>query len=799
MKETNPAKGTMNPIYIEFEPAATKLHQQFLAEATVMNLGLIIQKEKKLRVSFYQAIGLDDIYLVIVSCHIDNVLIRLANEYNFPRGFPILWRPGCSMQYFGFYPKFSNDDRQEPDNLTEFDRITGLEFFRKWSGFLGQMIAFEVGSTKGGSQYYWTMTSKNSALNTSPFVRDARRLMEPFVSVKLLESMVRNGLHICAEIMSKNDQTHGTRVLSETPVVTAIGHGQCFSVGTKGAVGSSFVKFFDHEELVGFCMEHKLPCDSAILMRDGGMARKFMLELSKRRDDMNDDALKELLNLFPVEIRKGSVQHSEILGNCLEGLVIKLWSGSEASMKKYKFAGYTIRTMLLREVFKDYILDPDLKKKAQEFVGRWCVSDAGSQYWYRFALEAFIAYDNFVLGDETVGSHIQIAESIEMKGDMQSTIDRFEQAVANSKSVTIIVCVGPIGSGKSTFGAELAAKSAKFVHIDGDVLGLGAAIVETLGRERNDFTLWRITEALMRGQIPIISTGGGAVCSPGQTPTSRIRHFVRSTLGIGCRTILCLPLDQSLSSSDAPQAKSTVKLWDPKLNLTDIYLDQQSVRNSIIERVKRGDWTPDPKLPVEKFAQIISNKSKENAKFCSALALDATYIYSYPRISSQNYGIQKTFDMEQILSNVVYPPDLSAGKFNQLRILVQIDSFCGHITWKYDAKQKIPFSVADFDELRAKYPAQMSGQMIKVQDLSAKYCYQFAIPSEPIHDDKSTHITINCQNHFPQDTRQMALALAEGQPKVQLLLKDNKTTIEYDMEHAVRTPCTIRVLATFGI
>lgn len=32
-------------------------------------------------------------------------------------------------------------------------------------------------------------------------------------------------MHICAEVMSFNDQTHGAEVINESAIVTAIGHG----------------------------------------------------------------------------------------------------------------------------------------------------------------------------------------------------------------------------------------------------------------------------------------------------------------------------------------------------------------------------------------------------------------------------------------------------------------------------------------------------------------------------------------------------------------------------------------------
>jgi len=96
---------------------------------------------------------------VMVSCHVDRVLIRLAREFNFPRGFPLLWRPGRSVQSFGFYPKFENDARCAPlEGDSEFADVREIRFFRKWSGFLGQVCAFSIDGSN-----YWMACSKNSA------------------------------------------------------------------------------------------------------------------------------------------------------------------------------------------------------------------------------------------------------------------------------------------------------------------------------------------------------------------------------------------------------------------------------------------------------------------------------------------------------------------------------------------------------------------------------------------------------------------------------------------------------------
>lgn len=364
----------MTTKYIDFQQISVddKLREQFIAQATGMNLGNIIKKSKGLvRAVFHQAIGMPDVYVVSIIGSNDGILIKLANECNFPRGFPVLWIPNVKMQYFGFYPKFSNDDRQTVDDLSEFDNVTGVDFFKKWSGFLGQLMVFKIGNEK-----YWTVASKNSAINISPFVADAKRIFEPFVTDELADAMIKQQLHICAEIMSQNDQVHGTRVIKETPIVTAIGVGQLYdpsktNKNSKNNNQNSFANFFSNEALVDFCVKYHLPCDSAISIINPIAAKTFIKKLSLDRDFMTDDKLMEMLKGFEkdVIVRKGTVVHSDILGNCLEGLVIKLKHQNNAVIvKKYKFASYTIRTMLLREEFNNFVIGNKLTERVKTFI-----------------------------------------------------------------------------------------------------------------------------------------------------------------------------------------------------------------------------------------------------------------------------------------------------------------------------------------------------------------------------------------------------------------------------------------------
>lgn len=801
-----------NVTYLGFEQFTpdNKLRDQFLSEATGMKLGAIIKSSKGLvRPVFHKAIGLESIYLVIIVGVNDGVLIRLANECGFPRGFPIIWQPKKRMQYFGFYPKFSNDERQLPDDLSEFNNVTGLEFFKKWSGFLGQLLIFEINNNK-----YWTVTSKNSATSESPFVQDARRLFEPFITDEVVNIMLEKRLHICAEMISKNDQVHGSRVLSESPVVTAIGSGHLYDLPlSQKEQETEFVQFYDNKMLVDFCTKYRLPCDSAVYINDGSAAKEFIKQLSIERDFMTDDNLEKMVKNFDkyTTITKGTIKHSDIIGNCLEGLVIKLYdtpcgitnsTNQNVIIKKYKFAPYTIRTLLLREVFDNFVFGYTLKNHIQKFIDGWCVSEKGAKYWRNFALECFMMYQEmlskeYIPDNKQVGIHIEIADKIMEQQHSDNIQEIFDKQLVTLTNGTIIICVGPIGSGKTTFASELSNKNPLFVVIDGDTLDLGKDITMKLGKERNDYSRWKIIQALMSKKIPIISAGGGILFSSDKNQSSILRSQIYKTLGIVCRIILCV-------SGNFDNITLLNKNYDPQLS----YNNNDLVKQAVVRRVNLAEWKIDRKIVTKKdtpeaalnnFADFIAKKSSDNYKFALKLIADADYIFGYPYITSNNYGIQSDFDFNQILAHIIPTTNMSYNKFSQIRILTLVnDNIIGHITMGFSTSQNLDYSSAEFEKISKFYPSIVAGQYIKVSSDNSKNTYTFAIPEYPIHDDKSTHITIDCGNHAPKETGAIVRAIMANEKIIQLPTKDNHF-VKYNLQNLISEPCQIHILGVFGI
>ena len=786
--------------FAHFTPYTTPkgFKDKFLSQANGLKLNEIIKDSKgKIKVSFFHSNDVEGIFLIMISGYQDWKLIELAKKYGFPRGFPILWIPDVSMQYFGFYPKFSNDDRQRSDDLSEFEDVVSIDFFKKWSGFLGQLFFFQF-----NGKIFWTTTSKNSADFDSKFVKEAKKLFEPFITNNLAEKMIQDKVHLSAEMMSKNDQVHGARVFIESPVVTSVGHGSFFDLTKKSydIVQEKFVKFYNHHDLVDFCVKYNLPCDSAIIINNPITAKKFITDLSNNRDYIDNDILNNIISKYcnDITIHKGTVNHEEILGNCLEGLVFKLkHSNGTVSTKKYKFPNYTIRTMLLREQFKNFAFTFALRSRIRDFINGWCVTQDGKDYWYQFALYAFMKYLDFKPKDPDVGSHIQLVESLSGFYTKSNMDEIFNKKMESLLAGTVVLCIGPIGSGKTTIMKKLCKSNDKLVPVDGDKLDLGSDIVAKLGKERNDYTRWKIIETLMKGYVPVVSTGGGVLFSMDRKKIFMLRNHIFETLGVNIRLVVMV----------ADRCDNITRVSNEH-DASAIYKDGSIVFETIVTRIGRNEWNVPDKFygkkknstnmdAIYKFADFIKSKSGKNLDFAEKIIMEGDCVFTFPVVTPDNYGSYKTLDFSHIVDNIIYPQNQLSGTFSQIRLLAYVDGFFGHITVEYDTNGEIAFSLGiakniekfyEDDSTCHFYTLSTKGQS-KGKDVS------FVVPNKSIHDDGTTHITVNPGNHFPKDMKTATKMIKNNEPII--LKTKNGDDIEYEVKD--RKKCIIQFYGSFAI
>lgn len=771
------------------------LERRFFRECPLSLKILFKDKQIKnvMKIKFCKAQNLD-LYLVIISCHIDRILIELGKDYGVPRGFPCIWKPGKSLQTFGFYPKFDNDDRQTPDKMEEFENVSSVRFFEKWSGFLGQTIVFAHEGV-----FYWTVTSKNSGSSDSKFVQDAYRIISPFMTPGVIADMYDQNLHFCCEVMSQNDQTHGARVLKESFIITAIGTGctYYFDESHPDIVQDRFVKFFDHQEIITFCIKHNLPCGSAIIINSKENIKEFMNALSTMRDFMTLSGLQSLLDFTNcVQRIQGTVNHQEILGDVLEGLVLHLtYANGQSLVKKYKFPNYTWRTMLLRTQFHDFILSNEhLKKEAMHFVKYWCISEAGKKHWYRCALAAFMMRNNFENPTPEIGDHIVIADKLKnIPEDIDIELE-FDKLCQNNIHGTIVLLLGPIGSGKTTYMRKIyETNQEKFYPIDGDLLGLDAmSTVMKLGSERNDYSIWKIIEALMMGKVPIVSTGGGVLHS--FKGDFILRQKIRRALGINVQIILILP------DPHQETATSISADYDP----SQLYSDKKMVEQAIARRLKSNEWTRPAEFKTDQgFIDKICRLSSDNLKFAKSLLQQADIRFAVPVVNEENHSIIDLggVDLSPICDLITIGSPIASGKFGQIRVLVHVvgegvDKIA-HITWLFDKDGKQQFSLIDCNNLYNKFPEKIVNGYVITMKSDGKPV-SFAVPETPIHEDCSTHVTLDPGDHQPACMRTLALGIANNEKVISVPTKSDKTYV-YKIDEMNRKPCQMRILAAFCI
>jgi len=440
------------PIYVPFVPLeseeSTEMKTKFRSELdstrswSEMPSRILDAIRNRIKLSIWK--GATDkgvVYGLMYVGHVDSVLENLGAEHGIPRGFPIIWMPGQWIKFFGFKVKFKNDDR---NGETPID-ADGVAWFLKYSGFLGHLMTWS-----DGGEFYWTAASKNSFDSTKTFSSDAKRLFEPFMTHELVLDLQVHGLHLNAEMMSENDQTHGASVLRESPVFTSmargvfldlVGHGEYDLPKTKGPV--TYSGFADTIE---FCTKHQLPVSEAVIAT-GVAAKEFLKLLQRLRDMMDYSSYKKVLGTiqakYPnlVVIRPGTIEHDGILGERLEGIVahavlgqppashddiVAMIEAGETTIFKWKLPGYTVTTMCCREAMNDKLTLGEFCHHVENWAPRWCLTEEGINYWTHFAWEIMLrAQEPDTDSKSLVARHIRLADAVQTSGirvDIEETI-----------------------------------------------------------------------------------------------------------------------------------------------------------------------------------------------------------------------------------------------------------------------------------------------------------------------------------------------------------------------------------------
>jgi len=396
-------------------------------------------------------------YLIMIVSSIEQLQIKLG-KIGFPRGFPIIWIPKKMLNMYGFYPKFENDKLNDQNlNIQNYispinkDR-SELNFNLKYSGFLGQIIPFTYNNNN-----YWTTTAKNSSNNT--FSDNTKRLFEKQMNQKLLETLCKEELHICGEVLCNTDQTHGSKNNEEGVIITCVGHGhwlkkdneydiedEYVDVEKEEYKKTEFIKALNQEEMHKFCKDNGLYVDAIYKIRGEEYILKFINEINNTRNFLTYSTFLTLINRFKeenpnnFEIIDGTINHGKFVGEILEGLINKIKKYSDdigkyvEITKKVKFGMYVCRTMFFRTFLEKNDLDLLIKRIVSSFILSVCENFEESDEFIHKWIKNNKKYDLEIIVKERFLSSL---ESQKFDFETLEFINRWIVDVDNQKEIWI--------------------------------------------------------------------------------------------------------------------------------------------------------------------------------------------------------------------------------------------------------------------------------------------------------------------------------------------------------------------------
>ena len=774
----------------------------------------LIRTNKTIKLTFYSIGNFErPAYLVMLSCHIDSILMKLANDCGLPRGMPIYFVPGKFVKLNGFLPKFDNDDRAKSVAGKLWQNVKSLTGWFKLSGYLGSISALR---TEDGDVIV-TITSKNAANETSDFVSNLKDIVKDYPKFgELAEYLADNNLCIYGEVMHMLDQQHGYAYHMNSMVVTSISKARIIS-DEEGVpsfpsddTNPGIISYVPTTEVDEICKRFGLLRAPRFVINDSTNICAFGLALEANRDRMTLSLLLTISEQFGVEwIGDVSLHNRLIVGDILEGLILNLiYNDDTKKTFKYKFVEYVIITMLFRALFKDGV-EGNTASKVQSFLDTWVITDEGKTYWKRIARAVIVAYRKKLVPEVAgIASHITYSTAVNAmsESEIDALVSEYNDCSHSDITVQVHLVLGPIGLGKTTFSSLLlqvfAKASVPAVYIDGDTLNhLSAEDTLKLGQERNPLTVYTLVDAIRKGSVPIISTGGGAL---GKTFVSSIEAMLP---GVKIQLVVYLP--------SHTVSKFTLGVSLDTLDLDDLYNSEQTkslVTSAVMQRLSSGKWTAKKGMKPQAFYDSIVKVSCGNLQFATAFSEIAHTISLFPVISEKNYATVNELQIslpESMLVNPVPDNGLSVN-YEQLRHLVEIvpvsgETSFGHVTSDY-AKTPAPITSIQLDSMNIKYSQQtIPGIMITIQATSGNSKISIAMPLEVVAGihvnpdlDMSAHITMNSGVHIPALMRTVATAIRNGETSISLPHKTTKEMITYELLQLGEYPtCTLRFHGVF--
>jgi hypothetical protein len=340
------------------------------------------------------------------SAHGDHILMELAKDCGFPRGYPGVWIPNVFIHLFGFRPKFANDNR-EREGL-DMSKLTGdVTALDKWSGFLGQLCVFTNPRT---GKIWWFVASKNYLGMDNFFVQEGNHIMANHMTAPVLARLADTNIHVCLEMMSVLDQGHGFGYKGTFAVVTATGEGIKVVFPPAGEPGVSqpprremvvdnrgLVRFNSIRKTIAFSKELGFFVGSAYVIPEEH-AREVLGSLNDVRDFMTIKKVNEAWSKFvangKVTLIKGNIAYDDVVaGSVMEGLILLGGKGTV----KFKFPWYILVTdpngglrQLIKLLAEGGLTPLEAKALIKAVVRKWVIDSAAYPKFEAVLMAAFI-------------------------------------------------------------------------------------------------------------------------------------------------------------------------------------------------------------------------------------------------------------------------------------------------------------------------------------------------------------------------------------------------------------------------
>jgi hypothetical protein len=641
-----------------------------------------LQKEKQLLVHFWKE-SVDAEYTMAIIHGVNDALLEKLGRtsHHFPRGFVVIWEK-TQIQFFGFRPKFNNDtvaaveksvnvsevfvDFWEMEKLNAFCLQHQLPTDSKWKvsrdfmqiieshrdemtdELFDQLIAQEV----LGTQVQGTITHRETQGN-------------------VLEGLVlfsdKQEVEISKKFSGSLGILFGFKLASGRKVFTVNSKNSALSDSNMYA--SAFAEYISpllHPELCRDIIDQHLSICCEVLIPS----------------DPHGCVVPRLAAIVTA-IGNGSTSSN----------VLRCTASTQKTMIKFKFPFYTMRTFGLRESLKK---PPEERAKHLDmYTERWCFSPKGKA-WAKHVLHRAL----------------EIVEN----NDYISAIDKamvpwaefeFEKKVSKGV-IAVVVVVGPIGCGKSTWAQKLADSDPEHLeHLDGDDLGIKNDVVRC-GMERNLLTMARVLELVFKGKVPIISCGGGQF---EDIKASLFHAFPDFQVQLDVH----FP-EQGEGIYDSFDTKSVVK-----------------------HRLDTGIWTLPQGKTAAIFAQEIAVKSQKNKEHACKLLKQSDHVFVYAREIKSFPKFEPNPVHDQIL-------------VHQDRILVEVPDvpMLKHVTMFYSAQGEMRSLSSELFS-----PRSISGVYVTAFSPDKKHTIVFVSVPEL---GQGMHVTISPGKHAPALMREAALA-----------------------------------------